>query len=179
MGSVAGVARNLQLTDVPSAIEVTADSLDFDYDGGRLDYRGHVEVDHAGVSIKSDRLTIDFEPGAARPLQKIVASGSVHVRRGDENAYGQLAVYDPKAATITLSKDAKLGSGNNVLTGDTVVVYLTEGRATVHGGAEPEPGAPAPAEATEGGRVRVVIHADASKKAAQELGTATPETPSP
>ncbi len=162
--SVASVARNLRLVDVPDTIEVRADNMVFDYDSGRLDYRGHVRVDHAGASIETDQLTITFTPGPRRALQKIIARGNVRVERGEETAFGELAVYDPHQATIELSTNARLGSGPNLLTGDRVVVYLNEGRATVHGGANEEgTGEGAAGEGEDGqkdSRVRVVIMPD-------------------
>lgn len=162
LSSVAGIAKNLELADVPSPIEIAADRLEFDYERGLLRYEGNVSVNHAGVRIRASSLDLSFKPEGKRSLRKITARGSVEVTRGDETAHGELAEYDPSAGTIVLSQNARLGSGPNSLSGDKVVVYLDEGRATVTGGAKPaasdQEGTPA-----EGapGRVRVVIMPDA------------------
>ncbi len=169
LSSVAGIARNLKLAEVPSPIDVTADRLEFDYDKGLLRYTGNVRVEHAGATIRAQQIEIFFEPEGKRALQKITARGGVEVVRGDETAHGELAEYDPKAATIVLSQKARLGSGPNSLSGERVVVYLQERRATVEGGAAAIPSRPegtvaAPAgSAATAGRVRVVIMPDSIK----------------
>ncbi|HYC55687.1 MAG TPA: LptA/OstA family protein [Candidatus Binatia bacterium] len=161
LSSMAGVARNLKLADVPSPIDVTADKLEFDYNKGLLLYTGNVEVKHAGVVIKARDITVAFEPEGERGLKKITARGGVEVLREEETARGELAEYDPAAGTIVLSQNARLGSGNNVLSGERVVVYLREGRAVVQGGAgAPATGKTAETGAAPPGRVRVVIMPD-------------------
>jgi len=163
--SVAGLARNLELADVPSPIDISADRLEFDYDNGLLRYQGNVSVAHAGITIRSSSLDVSFEPDGKRRLKRITARGSVEVVRGKETASGELAEYDPTAATIVLSQGARLGSGPNSLAGERVVVYLDEGRAVVQG-RDPDAPTPAstakPAEAGEPapGRVRVILMPD-------------------
>lgn len=135
LSSVAGIARNLELADVPSPIDITSDRLEFNYGQGLLRYDGNVRVDHAGARINARSLEIAFEPEGKRSLRKITARGAVEVTHGDESARGELAEYDPTAGTIVLSQNARLGSGPNSLSGEKVVVYLNERRAVVLGGA--------------------------------------------
>jgi lipopolysaccharide export system protein LptA len=168
LSSVAGIAKNLELADVPSPIDISADKLEFDYGKGLLKYEGNVRVDHAGAKIKAQKLEISFEPEGRRSLRKITARGGVEVTHGDESARGELAEYDPQAATIVLSQNARLGSGPNSLAGEKVLVYLNEKRAVVLGGG----GGSAPAsggeqaEAPPGGgaapgRIKAVLMPDA------------------
>ncbi len=163
-GSVTSVAKNLRLTNVPGPIDVRADRLEIDFKSGRLEYRGSVRVKHAGATITADQVVVTFTPGSARALKEVTARGSVHVVRGEESAYGELAVYDPGAATIILSHNAKLGSGPNVLTGERVIFYIDEQRAVVESG-EASVGSGDGAQAgtgenAEDSRVRVVIVPD-------------------
>jgi lipopolysaccharide export system protein LptA len=162
LSSVADVAKNLELADVPSPIDITADRLEFDYGKGLLKYEGNVRVDHAGAKIKARSLEVSFEPEGKRSLRKITARGGVEVTHGDESASGELAEYDPTAATILLSQNAKLGSGNNSAAGEKVLVYLNEKRATVLSGAASAPAGDkpgdAPAAASGSGRVRVKLY---------------------
>jgi lipopolysaccharide export system protein LptA len=178
LSSVAGVAQNLELADVPSPIDITADRLEFLYGQGVLRYEGNVTVEHAGARIRARTLEVSFEPEGKRSLKKITAKGGVEVTRGDESARGELAEYDPAAATIVLSQNARLGSGPNSIAGEKVVVYLNEKRAVVQGGAAPPPaantagGPSAPAAApaaAPGGRVKAVFMPDAlDKKGSQK-----------
>jgi lipopolysaccharide export system protein LptA len=158
LSSVAGIAKNLDLADVPSPIDITADRLEFDYGKGLLKYEGNVRVDHAGAKIKAEKLEVSFEPEGKRSLRKITARGNVEVTRGDESAQGEVAEYDPAAATIVLSQNAKLGSGANSVAGEKVMVYLNDKRAVVLGGggaAATAAGENGIAPAGGGGRVKM------------------------
>jgi lipopolysaccharide export system protein LptA len=161
LSSVAGIAKNLELADVPSPIDITADRLEFDYGKGLLKYEGNVRVDHAGAKIKAEKLEVSFEPEGKRSLRKITARGDVEVTRGDESAQGEVAEYDPAAATIVLSQNAKLGSGANSVAGEKVMVYLNDKRAVVLGGGGGAPAATAAGEngaapaSSSGGRVKM------------------------
>jgi len=168
LSSVAGIAKNLELADVPSPINITADRLEFLYGEGLLRYQGNVTVDHAGAKIRAQSLDVSFEPEGKRSLKKITARGNVEVTRGDESARGEVAEYDPTGGTITLSQNARLGSGPNSVAGEKVVVYLNEKRAVVLGGAA----TPASGTATAGsetapaagGRIKAVFMPDALDK---------------
>jgi lipopolysaccharide export system protein LptA len=170
LSSVAGIARNLELADVPSPIDISADRLEFNYGQGLLRYDGNVIVEHAGAKIRARSLEVSFEPQGKRSLKKITARGAVEVVRGDESARGELAEYDPIAGTIVLSQNARLGSGPNSLAGEKVVVYLNERRALVLGGgagAAPAPGDTdqSGAPATGGsGRIKAVFMPDSIEK---------------
>jgi lipopolysaccharide export system protein LptA len=152
IGEIADVVSNFQLTDLPANLYIEADSMTFDYEGGKLTYQGDVEVKHGEVELRSDELVLTFQPGAEKSLQTINARGNVKVLRGEERAYGDLATYDPDGATITLEGNARLGSGENSIGGETVVVHLDRKRAQIKGG---KPGS--------GGRVRAVIDPESVK----------------
>ena len=156
LGSVAGIAQNLEMANVPSPIDITADRLEFQYGQGMLRYVGNVTVDHAGAKIRCQSLDVSFEPEGERKLKKITARGSVEVTHRDESARGELAEYDPVAGTIVLSQNARLGSGPNSLAGEKVVVYLNEKRAVVMGGGS-APAAPGEPAAAPGGRIKAVF----------------------
>jgi lipopolysaccharide export system protein LptA len=152
IGEIAEVVSDFQLTDLPTNLYIEADSMTFDYEAGELSYRGKVEVKHGEVELRSDELVLTFQPGDEKSLKTILAHGNVQVLRGDERAYGNTAIYDPDAATITLEGDARLGSGKNTIGGETVVVHLDRKRAQIKGG---KPGS--------GGRVRAIIDPDSVK----------------
>jgi len=134
IGHLADAVRDFRLTSLPSDLHVQARTMEFDFRQGQLLYKGAVAVQHGDVSMRADELKITFEPKNPRQVQKIEARGDVHVDHQTETASGRLAVYDPQRATITLTGDARLGSGPNTVQGEKVVVYLDQGRAVVEGG---------------------------------------------
>ncbi|HEY2773934.1 MAG TPA: LptA/OstA family protein [Candidatus Binatia bacterium] len=185
LDSVATAARDLEMADVPSPVDISADRMEYNYGQGLLHYEGNVVVDHAGARIKSRSLDVTFEPGGQKRLKKITARGSVELTRGDESAHGEVAEYEPTTATVTLTQNARLGSGPNSVAGEKVVVYLNEKRAVVLGG-----GAPATASAAAGeqgagpaaapGRIRAILMPDSLNKEVQSgksVGKTEPAKP--
>jgi len=170
ISEVAAATRQLHLASVPAELLVESDTLVFDYERGELAYSGDVRVAQGGVHMRSENLTIAFEPQRTGSLRSIRASGNVLITHKNTKATGNLAIYDPTASTITLTGEARLGAGPNTLEGERVIVYLDEGRAIVEGGAAdgaqsatapaPEAGSAGPSDAVEkkpSGRVRAVI----------------------
>jgi lipopolysaccharide export system protein LptA len=68
-------------------------------------------------------------PQGARDIRRIEARGGVTVISRDQNASGDLGVYDLKKKTITLTGNVVVSQGKNVLHGDRVVVDTTTGNA--------------------------------------------------
>lgn len=160
LGSITDAAENLSLSGVSSAIEVSADRMELDYTGGRLAYSGSVVVKHAGMVLRAREIAIEFAPGAKRSLRRITANGDVHIARGQERASGGRAVYDPAKATVTLSDNAKLGSGSNTVEGERVIVHLDSRRAVVESAPAANGSASTGEAGGDSGRVRVVITPD-------------------
>jgi lipopolysaccharide export system protein LptA len=73
------------------------------------------------------------QPAGAAPqrqdIRRIEARGGVTVVSKDQNATGDLGVYDLKKKTITLTGNVTVSQGKNVLHGDRVVVDTTTGNA--------------------------------------------------
>lgn len=85
-------------------------------------------------------------PHGAQDIRRIEARGGVTVVTKEQNASGDLGVYDLKAKTITLTGNVVVTQGKNVLHGDRVVVDTTTGNARVESNA-----------ATAQNRVRALI----------------------
>ena len=70
-------------------------------------------------------------PQGAQNIRRIEARGGVTVTTKDQNASGDLGVYDLKTKTITLSGNVVVSQGQNVIHGERVVVETTTGYARV------------------------------------------------
>lgn len=68
-------------------------------------------------------------PTRAQDIRRIEARGGVTVVSKDQNASGDLGVYDLKRKTITLTGNVTVSQGKNVLHGDRVVVDTVTGNA--------------------------------------------------
>ncbi len=92
-------------------------------------------------------------PPNAQSIRRIEAHGDVTVTSKDQNASGDLGVYDLHDKTITLSGNVVVSQGKNVIHGERVVVDTVTGNARV----ESAPGA------TQG-RVRALIIPNSDSK---------------
>jgi lipopolysaccharide export system protein LptA len=91
-------------------------------------------------------------PQGAQNIRRIEARGGVTVTTKDQNASGDLGIYDLKTKTITLSGNVVVSQGQNVIHGERVVVDMITGNARV------ESGSTVGASGTAGpGRVRALI----------------------
>src|SRR5580658_7202387 len=73
-------------------------------------------------------------PQGANDIRRIEARGGVTVISKDQNASGDLGVYDVKKKTITLTGNVVVSQGKNVLHGDRVVVDTVTGNAHLDSG---------------------------------------------
>jgi lipopolysaccharide export system protein LptA len=93
-------------------------------------------------------------PQGAQNIRRIEARGGVTVLTKDQNASGDLGIYDLKNKTITLSGNVVVSQGQNVIHGERVVVDMVTGNARVESGSSnggTGTGAPGPS------RVRALI----------------------
>jgi lipopolysaccharide export system protein LptA len=74
-------------------------------------------------------------PQGAQDIRRIEARGGVTVISKDQNASGDIGVYDVKKKTITLTGNVVVSQGKNVLHGDRVVVDTVTGDAHIDAGA--------------------------------------------
>lgn len=78
-------------------------------------------------------------PMRQQDIRRIEASGGVTVISKDQNATGDLGVYDLKKKTITLTGNVVVSQGKNVLHGERVVVDTTTGNAHFDTAGSPTP----------------------------------------
>jgi len=158
--------QSLALGSGKEPIRINSDTLELDYKGSTLTYRGNVQVTQGDVTLNSDSLAITFDrgekkpakrDGAAKPdeegaeasaagavpgrgdadrIKEVIAEGRVKIRKGERLAEGRRAVFDQQKQTIVLSDGAILHEGPNKVAGDRIVVYLQEERSVVEGGSK-------------------------------------------
>jgi lipopolysaccharide export system protein LptA len=72
-------------------------------------------------------------PKGVQDIQRIEAHGNVTVATKDQNASGDSGIYDLQSNTITLTGNARINQGQNVIHGKSVVVNTLTGVARVEG----------------------------------------------
>ncbi|WP_296722415.1 LptA/OstA family protein [Erythrobacter sp.] len=122
-----------------------AERIVLDDRANRVVLSGGVTVTQAGLSIRSDRMLVNFTDAGELEIQRITATGGVTINRGDERATGNNAIYDFNRRIITMAGDVRLRRGGDTLNGGRLVIDLQTGLSSVDGSASggSAPGAPA------------------------------------
>jgi lipopolysaccharide export system protein LptA len=157
-------------------VQIEAATLEVHDNNKQATFSGNVQVVQGDTTMKCQSLVVFYgqevgigaggapaaaaaksAPGTsqgAQSIRRIEARGGVTVITKDQNASGDLGVYDLKSKTITLSGNVVVSQGQNVIHGERVVVDTTTGYARVESGSSnggAGAGAPGP------GRVRALI----------------------
>ncbi len=153
-----GLLESFSLSADRGPVRIEAGTLEFDYKTGFLTYRGGVTVSQSDITLRSNVLRIHLDPELTGRPREIVATGDVRIVSGDREATGGRAEFNQTEQTITLSESAVLRDGPNEVSGERVVVYLSEERSVVDGG---------------GQRVKAVLFPSGAAKASDDLTAAS------
>lgn len=152
---VAGIGEGLaapQRHDSDAPVEFSADHIDLQDKAKRSVLSGHVEITQAELHLSADRTLMAYTDGDKLTLHRVDATGSVVVTRNDEQARGDVAVYDLDRKLITMVGHVVLHRANgDTLNGGRLVIDLVSGISNIDGHTAAP--APAGAPAAPGGRV--------------------------
>lgn len=139
-----------QGTDQP--VQIEAATLEVRDKNKQATFSGNVQVTQGETTMKCQNLVVFYGqevgigadgtpvaaakpapgmPQGAQNIRRIEARGGVTVLTKDQNASGDLGVYDLKTRTITLSGNVVVSQGQNVIHGERVVVDTATGYARV------------------------------------------------
>jgi lipopolysaccharide export system protein LptA len=118
--------------DKSTPIAIKSDSLEAVLvDGGRkLVFVGNVRVSQADVELTSDRLTADYPKGSSQP-SRLVATGSVRVLQGSQEARCDHGTYQRSEEVLTCCGNAELRNGNDRVWGSCIEFDLAGDRVLV------------------------------------------------
>lgn len=112
------------------------------YDAGRIELQdrlnrvvlsGGVTVSQAGLTVRAQRMLVNFTDNGSLDIQRITATGGVTVTRGNERASGDVAIYDFNRRLITMAGDVRLRRGSDTLNGGRLTIDLRSGISSVDG----------------------------------------------
>jgi len=120
------------------------------FDAGRIELQdrqnrvalsGNVVVKQAGLTVRSNRMLLNYSDTGSLELSRLTATGGVRVTRGSEAASGDVAVYDFNRRIITMAGNVRLQRGGDTLNGGRLVIDLASGVSSVDGQAAGSAGA--------------------------------------
>jgi lipopolysaccharide export system protein LptA len=151
---VQGLLQGGQDKDQP--VQIEAASLEVRDKNKMATFSGDVQVVQGDTTMKCQKLVVFYGqevgiaqagapppdakpaptsalpgPKGAQNIRRIEARGGVTVITKDQNASGDLGVYDLIAKTITLTGNVVVSQGQNVIHGERVVVDTVTGNARV------------------------------------------------
>lgn len=133
-----------KVLDTGGKIQITADRLISNTGDNNAEFVGNVRVRQGETRIDADRLQIIFsdssgseDPSPEQSLERLIASGNVKIIVDNRLAVANKAVYITKKRLLTLTgPGAKITSGENTISGETITFHRDNGRFTVEGGPE-------------------------------------------
>jgi lipopolysaccharide export system protein LptA len=99
-------------------------------------FSGNVDAAQADVRIRSDEMTVSYttaEEGKKQEVKHIKCVGNVEVTKGTWLGTGKTMTYLARDRKVILKGDAKAWQDSNLITGETIIYYLDEGRSEVVG----------------------------------------------
>ncbi|MEO0690452.1 MAG: LptA/OstA family protein [Pseudomonadota bacterium] len=150
-GSMQLHAQGISSHNTRAPVSVDAGRIDVQERENRVAFSGDVVVTQSDLTVRAQRMLLNYVDAQSLELQRITATGGVTVSRGRERATGNTAVYDFNRRIITMAGDVRLRQGENTLVGGRLVIDLDTGLSSVDGRASSSAGAGTPGSQ---GRVR-------------------------
>ncbi len=100
-------------------------------------FTGNVDATQADVRIRSDKMTVYYTQatdGKKQEVKRLKCVGNVEITKGEWLGTGKQMNYLAKERKVILDGDAKAWQDKNLVTGDTIIYYLDEGRSEVVSG---------------------------------------------
>jgi lipopolysaccharide export system protein LptA len=142
-------AQTRHNTNAP--IDFGADTIELQDRANRAVLSGNVAVRQAEMSLNAARMTVNYTGqvvGGNPQVSRLDAAGGVVVRRPDQTARSQYAVYDLNRRVITMVGAVTLTQGGNTVNGGRLTINLDTGRAVIDGSSVRGGGSAAPGGTT-------------------------------
>jgi lipopolysaccharide export system protein LptA len=133
--------KDIQILEKNEQIHITSDLLTTHNEEGLAEFSGNVRVVQGDTVITSDRFKIFYQDTADESerlsagfgaVEKIIASGQVHIKFEGKEAFSDEAVYFTESQTLTLSgSNSTVISGNESISGAKITLYQSDGRIKV------------------------------------------------
>ncbi len=117
-------------------IDFGADNIELQDKANRAVLSGNVSVKQAAMTLNAARMTVSYTGqvvGGNPQVSRLDASGGVTVRRPDQTARSQFAIYDLNRRVITMLGAVTLTQGGNTVNGGRLTINLDTGRAVIDG----------------------------------------------
>lgn len=124
-GPAAVGAQGFSGHDSNQPVDYAADRIELQDKSQRVVLTGNVQITQGDLTLRAPRTTVAYRSEGGLKIQRLDAAGGVDVRRGDESARGDVAVYDFNARVITMVGHVTLRrAGGDTLNSGRLVIDL-------------------------------------------------------
>lgn len=116
-------------------IDITAERLDVDEQGGTAVFSGQVIAKRGDMTVYAEELIL-YRAGKTEQLERIEASGGVRVVQQDRVGTAQRASFYQQEEKLILTGDARVRQGQNEVSGEEIVLFIKENRSLVKSGTD-------------------------------------------
>lgn len=130
-----------QLSEGGGPVAYSANDLQYFDAERRLVLIGNVDIVQNDARLRADRITLFFSRSSSGEtnaqglgsgdIERMVAEGEVFYVRPAQSARGNRAVYDTAADSVTFTGNVVVASDENVIRGETLVLYITNRRTSI------------------------------------------------
>ena len=122
-----------KLFDTGEPIDITSDSVETFVKDNLIVFKGNVTARQKDMVIYADALeALIIEDG--KGIEKVTADGNVKIQQGLRVANCQKAIYYNLDRKVVLTGDPRVYEGENMVSGDEIIVDIEQNRVEVKGG---------------------------------------------
>lgn len=126
-------AQGIANHDSNAPVNYEADRIEVQDKAKRVVLSGNVDIAQSDLRMRAARTTVAYTDSNGIKIDRIDANGGVQVTRGNENARGDVAVYDFNRNIITMTGNVALRRSGDTLNGGRLVIDLDSGLSSVDG----------------------------------------------
>lgn len=119
--------------DTSAPVELSADNLTVNQTTGKAEFTGNVLIGQGQMKLSADKVVVQYVQGDTQKIDNLDATGNVTLVNGPDAAEAKQAIYDVASGNVTLIGDVLLTQGQNVMSGEHMVVNLSDGTAQMQG----------------------------------------------
>jgi len=122
-----------KVVDKSQPIDITSDKVEAYWKENLIIFRGNVIARQKDIVIYADSLeAVTIEEG--KGIERVTAGGNVKIQQGLRVANCQKAIFYNIDQKVVLTGDPKVSEGENIVSGDEIIVDIDKNRVEVKGG---------------------------------------------
>ena len=121
------------LVETTQPIDITSDKVEAYWKENLIIFKGNAIARQKDIVIYADSLeAVIIEDG--KGIDRVIAGGNVKIQQGLRVAHCQKAVFYNLDRKVVLTGDPKVSEGDNIVSGDEIILDIEKNRVEVKGG---------------------------------------------